>query len=161
MNIITAPESLTNFTKPTVFLAGSIEMGVADDWQRKTITQLNVLEHNFTVLNPRRADWDSTWEQKIGNPKFKEQVDWEIKALQHVATLAAFYFDADTKSPITLWELGLVCGMGIPSIVYCPEPYFRKGNVDIYCQEFDIKQVTTFDEYVYEIKKHIIDYQTK
>ena len=34
---------------------------------------------NCVIFNPRRKDWNSSWEQKIINPQFKEQV-LEIRA---------------------------------------------------------------------------------
>jgi len=38
-------------------------------------------EEPFLFLNPRRDDWDSTWEQNIGNKEFKNQVIWELNCL--------------------------------------------------------------------------------
>ena len=55
-----------------VFLAGSIEMGIAEKWQDKVVKEL---EHSvWTVLNPRRDDWDSSWEQTTENYQFVKQV---------------------------------------------------------------------------------------
>ena len=60
--------------KPSIFLAGSIEMGKAIDWQTKI--QDIMKDENVTIFNPRRDDWDSSWEQKMENEKFREQVEW-------------------------------------------------------------------------------------
>jgi hypothetical protein len=57
---------------PSVFLAGSIEMGQAEDWQtqlERTLADLDII-----VLNPRRDEWDSSWVQSFDNPTFREQV---------------------------------------------------------------------------------------
>lgn len=43
----------------SVFLAGSIEMGAAEDWQDKLTKLLNHPNIDY-ILNPRRDDWDST-----------------------------------------------------------------------------------------------------
>jgi nucleoside 2-deoxyribosyltransferase len=137
---------------PSVFLGGSIEMGTAEQWQEKVISDLQKEPEEGVIFNPRRTDWDSNWEQSIGNAKFKEQVDWELSAMEE-ADILAFYFDPATKSPITLFELGLAAGSGRTTIVYCPEGYWRKGNVDIYCKRAQLEQVTTYDEFVYEIKR--------
>ena len=55
-----------------VFLAGSIEMGKAEDWQAKLEKSLKDLE--ITVFNPRRDDWDSSWTQEQSNPQFNAQM---------------------------------------------------------------------------------------
>ena len=78
----------------TVFLAGSIEMGAADDWQSRVSRSLR--EDDLVVLNPRRDEWDASWEQTIANPQFREQVEWELAA-QELATVIAMYFDPSTK----------------------------------------------------------------
>ena len=62
-----------------IFLAGSIEMGAAEDWQTKT--QERFKDFPITLLNPRRDDWDSSWTQEQKNPQFNYQVNWEMDSL--------------------------------------------------------------------------------
>lgn len=116
-----------------VFLAGSIEMDKAANWQLELSVELEKIP-NLTILNPRRSSWDNSWEQKIDNPVFKGQVDWELDGIEASDTII-FYFDPNTKSPITLLELGMVCQMVLNDnkflIICCPEGFYRKGNVDI------------------------------
>ncbi len=137
--------------KYSIFLAGSIEMGKAEDWQ--TILS-NEIDHESTlILNPRRDNWDPTWKQEIGNPQFKEQVEWELDA-QDYADLILMYFDPNTKSPITLLELGIYKDKHL--IVCCPEGFYRKGNVDIVCKRYGINQVDTLRDlsaYAYKFRK--------
>ena len=140
MKEIKAPNTIDN-ARMHVFLAGSIEMGAAEKWQEKVTAALK--DYNVTVLNPRRDDWDSTWVQSIENKQFKEQVDWELSAMA-VADVIAMYFDPATKSPITLLELGLYARTG-KLIVCCPGGYWRKGNVDVVCANYFVKQVSTLD----------------
>lgn len=125
-----------------IFLAGSIEMGVADLWQDKLA---NILDDSNVVYNPRRDDWDPTWEQNYENPQFYQQVSWELDHLDK-ADLVIFYFDPATKSPITLIELGLMAAAKKECLVCCPEGYWRKGNVDIICHRYGIQQCDTFEE---------------
>ncbi|KOY87260.1 hypothetical protein AD998_14865 [bacterium 336/3] len=132
------------FSTPSVFLAGSIEMGKAIDWQQEVIKQLTDAQWNGAVLNPRRADWDSSWEQKIENPKFREQVEWELEGLEK-ATLIIFYFAPKTYSPITILELGLFA-QNKECVVCCPEGFWRKGNIDIVCARYGVPQVQTIEE---------------
>lgn len=122
-----------------VFLAGSIEMGKADNWQSK-IEAIYGNRQDVALLNPRRDDWDSSWVQDIDNPQFNEQVNWELNAME-VADLIIMYFLPGTQSPITLLEFGLHASSG-KLIVCCPEGFWRKGNVDIVCKKFDIPQVS-------------------
>lgn len=128
----------------SVFLAGSIEMGLAEDWQRTIINACS--ENNITFLNPRRNDWDSSWEQKISNPQFKEQVMWELTGLE-LADIIVVYLDPNTKSPISLMELGLHARRR-NIIVCCPEGFWRKGNVDIVCELYGIKLVESIEDVI-------------
>jgi hypothetical protein len=45
----------------SVFLAGSIDMGAAEDWQSRVEQGLRDLE--IVILNPRREEWDASWVQ--------------------------------------------------------------------------------------------------
>lgn len=141
MKEIRPPEPLLfEADKPSLFLAGSIEMGAAVDWQAQMAAALGDLD--VLVLNPRRTAWDPSWPQSIDFAPFREQVEWELEA-QERADLVAFYFAPGTKSPITLLELGL--GTQRRSVVCCPEGYWRKGNVDIVCRRYGLAQVPDLD----------------
>jgi hypothetical protein len=132
-----------------VFLAGSIEMDTAENWQTKIADEL-VKISDLTILNPRRANWDSSWKQSIDEPKFLEQVNWELEGIEQADTVL-FYFDPNTKSPITLMELGIVSQLiddDKKVIVCCPEGFWRKGNVDIMCKRYGITQIPTFNAFM-------------
>ena len=122
--------------RPLLFLAGSIEMGAAEDWQTVVVKRLK--GSPWVILNPRRKEWDSSWEQSIHNKVFREQVEWELEA-QEKADLIIMYFDPATKSPITLLELGLFANSG-KLFVVCPDGFWRKGNIDIVCDRYGIPQ---------------------
>lgn len=134
-----------------VFLAGSIEMGVAEKWQEKVIAALS--DKPIRFLNPRREDWDSSWKQDIDNDNFVEQVIWELSSLE-MAQIVIMYFDPNTKSPISLLELGLHAKEQ-KLVVLCPEGFWRKGNVDVVCEYYGINQVDTFDELIEFIRSTI------
>jgi hypothetical protein len=118
--------------RPKVFLAGSIEMGAADDWQASLTAALGDLD--VAVLNPRRDDWDNSWRQSIDDARFRGQVEWELEGLER-ADLVAMWFAPDTRAPITLLELGLTARSG-KLVVGCPEGYWRRGNVEVVCARF-------------------------
>lgn len=142
------PIPLYSYTK--VFLAGSIEMGTAENWQAKVV---NDLPNNVMFLNPRRDDWDASWKQEYNNPEFYSQVTWELDMLNK-ADIIAMYFDPNTKSLISLIELGLYANSG-KLIVCCPEGFWRKGNVDIICSEYGIKLFDNYESWLTELKRNI------
>lgn len=127
-----------------LFLAGSIEMGSAELWQDKVCELLK--DEKFLILNPRRDDWDSSWVQSKDNPQFRQQVEWELDGLA-ISDCIIFYFDKNTKSPITLLELGLCAwSRGRNCIVVCPDGFWRKGNVDIVCERYNVLQMESLEK---------------
>lgn len=74
-------------------------MSTAIDWQSEVERGLAAVD--CLVLNPRRDDWDSSWEQSIQNAQFRAQVEWELEGLER-ATVVAMYVAPDSKAPITL-----------------------------------------------------------
>lgn len=138
------PEVLDN-RNLRVFLAGSIENGQADDWQRRLIGMFKA-DDPITFFNPRRDDWDSSWETTNTPGPFRTQVNWELDHIR-LADLVVFYFDPNTISPITLLELGICVGLYRDrTVVCCPQGYFRKGNVDIVCHRYRIPQVSSIED---------------
>lgn len=133
MNVIEAPNKL-EFTNNSIFLAGTIDNGDSFDWQSEVIKSLNGFD--ITILNPRRKDWDSSWKQTIDDPQFNEQVNWELDALDK-ADFILMYFAPESKSPISLLELGLYANSN-KLIVCCPDGFYRKGNVEIVCKRYGI-----------------------
>lgn len=132
-----------------VFLAGSIEMGRAENWQQ--VLERLLKDVDVTLLNPRRDDWDSSWEQSIDNQQFRGQVEWELQGLE-LSDHIIIYFSPGTKSPITLLELGLYARDAQERLtVCCPEGFWRKGNVDIVCRKYGITQVVSVKELADEI----------
>ena len=142
--IFTPPQNIStrNRLKKSVFLAGSIEMGSAEDWQKSLGEWLS--EKNYNVFNPRRTDWDSSWIQSYENPQFSQQVKWELNSLDK-ADWIVMYLDPKTKSPISLMELGLQAGSK-KLLVVCPDGFWRKGNVEVVCSIYDIPLFNSLDD---------------
>lgn len=159
VRVIQSPNKFDIRWDTSVFLGGSIEMGAAINWQKTIIESFSDVD-DVVFLNPRRDNWDPSWEQSIHHEEFNKQVTWELIA-QEDANFIVFYFDPNTKSPITLLELGLFCNtsgydLGSPRmIVCCPEGYWRKGNVDIVCNRYNIEQTETLDDLIIILKKWI------
>lgn len=145
MEMVKAPDKV-NWDNLTVFLAGSIDMGEAEDWQTKIGEELQDL--NVTFVNPRRDDWDSSWVQSIDNPQFNEQVSWELTGIER-SDVVAMYLADGSKSPISLLELGLaITDPEKVVIVYCTDKFYRKGNIDIVCERFNIPVYETWEDFV-------------
>jgi hypothetical protein len=134
--------------RASVFLAGSIEMGTAPQWQPRFEAALAAAGGDVDVvaLNPRRDDWDASWDQRMHNPRFREQVEWELAA-QERADVIAMYFAPETRAPVTLLELGLFARSG-KVLVACPEGYWRRGNVEVVCARYGVPLVDTLEELV-------------
>ena len=127
----------------TVFLAGSIEMGGADDWQSRLAS---AMPEDVVVLNPRRPEWDASWRQSIDEPKFREQVEWELDGLER-ADIIAVWFDPGTRSPVTLLEVGLFARSG-KLVVGCPEGYWRRGNVEVVGARYGFAVISEWGPFV-------------
>lgn len=136
-----APVAIPTATPPKVFLAGSIEEGIAEYWQDHVVHLLK--DTDIAILNPRRDTWDHAWVQSIQNLEFKKQVEWELNGLD-MADYIIFYFDPKTKSPVTMLELGLHARKG-KCLMVCPDGFWKKGNVDILCERLAIPQFATLE----------------
>jgi len=140
--------------RPWIFLAGSIDDGRAEPWQAAVVSALADLPG--TLLNPRRDDWDSSWRQSMEDPRFREQVEWELDG-QERADVIAFYFAPGSKAPISLLELGLFApaggeGRGGEPVVCCPEGYWRRGNVEVVCARYGVELLASLDAWVQRIR---------
>jgi hypothetical protein len=141
-----------------IFLAGSIEMGKAENWQERIARELKDCQVN--IFNPRRDDWDSSWTQSINDKNFNEQVTWEMDHLLDYCDIVVFYFDPKTQAPITLLELGLIAGnseyRNKQICVCCPDGFWRKGNVEMVCDRFNLQLVNDIDTMISWLKDRVI-----
>jgi len=132
----------------TIFLAGSIEMDKAIEWQKYCE---EALKENYIIFNPRRDEWDSSWSQTIENDNFNEQVTWELNALEK-ADIIIMYFAGNTMSPISLLEFGLYAQSNKMKVVV-EENFWRKGNIDIVCKRYNIEQFKTLEHLIENLIK--------
>src|ERR1700733_5573690 len=105
---IQAPDDFSgslDSNKILIFTGGSIEMGTAKQWQKQVVTSFSDYP-DVVILNPRRNAWDSKLKQTKETQAFREQVEWELSALEE-SNIIIMYFDPDTKSPVSLLETGL------------------------------------------------------
>jgi hypothetical protein len=126
----------------SVFLAGTIEMGQSWDWQSEMIETIK--DRASVIYNPRRAEWDATWEQSMMSVPFNNQVNWELDFIEY-ADRVLMYLDPNSKSPISLLELGFLAGAAPDKLwVCCPDGFWRKGNVEVVCNRYDIPLYESF-----------------
>lgn len=136
----------------SVFLGGTIDNGAESSmWQQQIISSLKDVD--VKLYNPRRLDWDSSWENTENNPQFNQQVSWELSCLEK-SDLIVMYFAPNSISPISLLEFGLFYNK---MIVCCPEGFWRKGNVDVVCRRYNIPKVNTLSELVDEVLYRLKD----
>ncbi|RXZ35708.1 hypothetical protein EO081_06240 [Sphingomonas desiccabilis] len=151
--LITSPASLPqDHAHPRVFLAGSIDMGKAADWQAELVKRLGDLD--VTILNPRRAGWNPAWKPEASEPHFREQVEWELGALES-ADVIVLYLAPGTQSPVSLLEMGLHARSG-KLIILCPPGFWRKGNVDITAERYGIRQVDSMEALTAEVRRRVM-----
>lgn len=152
MHLIRPPTPLPQpLTGPSVFMAGSIDLGKSIDWQSELSESL--ADCPGTLLNPRRTEWDSSWRGEADFLPFREQVEWELAAME-AADRIAFYFAPDSQAPVTLMELGLAARTG-KALVCCPAGYWRKGNVDVVCARYGVATVGSLPELGEAIRAYI------
>lgn len=148
MVVVKAPEQ-TVAKERSVFLAGSIEMDKAEKWQERVTKELS--DFKGTIYNPRRDDWDASWKQTPTDPQFKQQVEWELEHLDY-ADYIFMYFSPGTQSPVTLLELGLYAFESHRIMVVCPDGFWRKGNVEIVCDHYNISLFNTLEKGIEYLK---------
>jgi hypothetical protein len=154
--IVKAPQNYDSLDGVRIFLQGSIEQGLAGDWRKKVISAISDLD--VVILNPIRDDWDESWQQTEDSIRFRSQVEWQLKAQQE-ADIIVSYLDPKTKSPITLMEIGLFANDKL--IVCCPEGFYKKGDVDVVCEWYGIKQVATLDELILAARTRVAEFYSE
>ena len=110
-------------------------MGNAEDWQHTVETRLS--DEEVILLNPRRDDWNKEWKPVSTDTHFRNQVEWELNALEK-ADIIIMFLAPGSQSPVSLLELGLYARTH-KLMVVCPEGFWRKGNVDIVCEKYSIE----------------------
>jgi len=135
-----------------VFLAGSIEMGQAEQWQEQFVNAMSDLS-DLVIFNPRRDDWDSSWRQRADDPQFFEQVNWELDMLD-AADIVVMYLAPGTRSPVSLLELGL-CARSGKLLVCCPTGFWRRGNVEVVCLRHQIPLYDTLEDLHTDLRRRL------
>ena len=138
-----------------VFLGGSTAMlastGSWYSWRGDIAAALDDLP--VVVLDPYRADWDSTWREAEDDDRFVDQVLWELE-MQERADLLVVVFAPGTKAPVSLLEMGMRVGQvrgdetrrGSKLVVVCSDEFWKAGNVRIVCKRFGIPCLSNVED---------------
>lgn len=114
----------------SVFLAGTIDNGNSFNWQESIVNRCQDLD--ITFYNPRRKQWtDSPLPSQL-----EYQIKWEQEHLDNADIIIMCLLD-DSKSPVSLLELGLYAQSG-RLIVFCNPEFYRYTNVKLTCQKYNI-----------------------
>lgn len=143
--VVHKPPTRPTVKRPSAIFYGAIQPEPA--WQTSLAVSLSDLP--IDIIDPRRDDWDSTWQEDISCPKFKEQVEWEMDHAK-IADVIVFYFLPGALTPIALLELGMYAGTG-KAIVCCPEGFYKRGNVQMVCLRYGIELLDNLDD----LKEHV------
>ena len=131
--------------RTSVFLAGTIDMGAGIDWQARADSLFRTLEDgSYLLFNPRQEHWDAS---RPGEMDY--QVNWELDRLER-ADWILMNFLPDSRSPITLLELGLHARSG-RLLVICPEDFYRYDNVRITCGKYGVPMFGSLEDAVRHI----------
>lgn len=140
----------------SIFLAGSIDMGSAENWQTRMENDLVDID-NLVVYNPRRDDWDSSWVQDpTPGTQFHEQVTWELDHIE-ASNLVVVYFADGSKSPITLLEFGLLARMDKDVVVYCTPEFYRYGNVKVVADRYNIPVYDSYETLIDQVTYYVLN----
>lgn len=126
----------------SIFLAGTIDNGKSINWQLEMEDILK--DYNVTLLNPRRDNWNPSRAEMV------KQINWEMDNLDKCDVIFMNILE-ESLSPITLLELGLYANSG-KMIVSCHEEFWRKINVDVVCDRFNIPRYDNFDDAITKLK---------
>lgn len=142
MLFVNPETSGTECVRPWVFLAGTIDMGQSRNWQE--LVDDHMRAHTGTLFSPRKSTWSG--KAQLSNPDFVHQVGWELDHLDS-ADVIAMNLEPDSKSPVSLLELGLFV-RNASVIVRCDEAFYRHGNVSTVVSRYGGMLVSSFDEYL-------------
>lgn len=144
-----------------IFLAGTIDNGKSEDWQKEIYNELFIRlepltitygenyvtpsgKYDIIIYNPRRKVCNEDASQEY----VEKQIKWEQDKLEK-ADLIIMVFQDNSKSPISLLELGLYGPQG-KLICFCTKNFYRYTNVKLTCEKFLIpfKETTNTSEIV-------------
>ena len=129
--------------RPSIFLAGTIDMGNSENWQKKFIETLENINDgtDWVIFNPRRDEGFGSNQEE-----FDYQVNWELDHLEESGMIVMNIL-GNSKSPITLLELGLYARSGKLAVI-CEPDFYRYGNVRVVCEKYHIHLYNSMEDFL-------------
>jgi len=137
--VINAPDDIPEGHR-LIYLAGAIDMGEAENWQKKVISILSKRD-DLTLLNPRRSNFEPQMEE--------EQIKWELRALEK-ADVILMWFPRESNAPISLLEFGLYLKSG-KLLVGVENGFYRQRNIELTAQYHGVSVFHSLAELVQRI----------
>jgi hypothetical protein len=81
-------------------------------------------------------------------------VTWELDGLDR-SQIIFFYLDPNTKSPISLLEIGKYIASDKKLIICVPKGFWRRGNIEILCDRYNIPLYDNLDIAIEMLKNSI------
>ena len=137
--------------KLSIFLAGTIDNSKSFNWQSALIKKLssNYDLPNVKIYNPRREIWPSD----VDNAEMTFQIKWEQEHLDK-SDIIIMVFDDNSRSPITLLELGLYA-TSKKLHVFCTDKFYRFDNIKLTCEKYNIPLIESTS--INDIANYIIE----
>jgi hypothetical protein len=145
--VIHAPDNIDDVKQMSIFLAGTIDMGDAPEWQRDIVKEWDKFDVVF--FNPRRPDWDSDF----GSKEVLNQVNWELDAMDKANIILVNILE-ESESPITIAETYRHAGSA-KLFVACPKGFYRYDNIKAVCEHYKSPLYNSWDELKEDFEKNM------
>ncbi len=128
--------STIKLEKPSIFLAGSMAIGDRMNWRTRAINTFEKRYHLFDPTNVHHAD--------LNDSEMSKHIKWEWEALKHSDAIL-FNFNAESKSPISLLELGMYI-RSEKIVVVCPKEFYQSHYIETLCSEEQVPLFQSIEE---------------
>lgn len=127
--------------RQSLFIAGTIDNGQSENWQEELCNSR--VKNWYDIYSPRTSMTPEQYQDpKVGI----HQIEWEQHYINRCDKIL-FNFLPNSKSPITLMELGFALGRGKQDIiVVCPTEYWKYLNVERMCKIHDAHFYTNMED---------------
>ena len=79
---------------------------------------------------------------------------WELDGLDR-SQIIFFYLDPDTKSPISLLEIGKYIASDKKLIICVPQGFWRRGNIEVLCDRYNLPLYENLNDAIQALKNSI------
>ena len=79
---------------------------------------------------------------------------WELDGLDR-SQIIFFYLDPDTKSPISLLEIGKYIVSDKKLIICVPQGFWRRGNIEVLCDRYNLPLYENLNDAIQALKNSI------